>query len=272
MSYSRTDTHRLTTALTAIIAFAGLTVAGPALAETPQEKGLRIAQEADAADQGWGDSSADLVMILRNRHGEESVRQLRNRALEVEGDGDKSMIIFDEPRDVAGTAMLTFSHALEPDEQWLFLPALKRVKRIASNNKSGPFMGSEFAYEDLSSQEVEKYTYRFLREDTYEGTPVYVIERYPEDPKSGYTKQIAWIDQVEYRVLKVEFYDRKESHLKTLVARDWQEYLGEYWRPGEMEMTNHQTGKSTVLRFEGYEFGTGLSEDDFSQNALRKAR
>ena len=125
------------------------------LAETPEEHGLRIAQEADAYDTGFVDFTADMVMTLRNRKGQESVRQIRSRNLEVSGDGDKAMSIFDQPADVKGTAMLTFSHGLEPDDQWLYLPALKRVKRISSRNKSGPFMGSEFAFDDLGSQEIK---------------------------------------------------------------------------------------------------------------------
>ena len=124
--------------------------------ESPEEKGLAIAVEADRRDIGFSNFTAELLMILRNRHGDESTRHLRSRTLEVDEDGDKTLIIFDRPRDVKGTALLTFSHKQGSDDQWLYLPALKRVKRIASNNKSGPFMGSEFAYEDIASQEVEK--------------------------------------------------------------------------------------------------------------------
>ena len=82
--------------------------------------------------------TADMKMILKNRAGNTSVRTIRTKTLEVSGDGDKSLSIFDEPADVKGTAMLTYSHGLEPDDQWLYLPAIKRVKRISSRNKSGP--------------------------------------------------------------------------------------------------------------------------------------
>ena len=145
------------------------------LAQSPEEKGLAIAQEADRRDTGWGDQSADMVMVLRNRQGQESTRRIRNRSLEVTGDGDKALSIFDDPADVKGTAFLSFTHATRPDDQWLYLPALKRVKRIASANKSGPFMGSEFAYEDIASQEVDKYTYQWLRNETLEGREVFVL-------------------------------------------------------------------------------------------------
>jgi outer membrane lipoprotein-sorting protein len=263
----------------ALVAAASLAPAANAAAEPLSKeaaRGLEIAQEADRRDQGFKDSVVTLRMTLRNRQGDQSVRELRTKALEVQGDGDKSLIVFDTPADVKGTALLSFTHKSGPDDQWLFLPALKRVKRIASDNKAGPFMGSEFAYEDLSSQEVEKYGYKFLREEPLDGVPMFVFERYPVDPKSGYTRQVVWMDQAEYRAFKVEYYDRKASLLKTLTARDFKPYLGQpgkkHWRPGELTMVNHQTGKSTVLEFRDYAFQTGLKDKDFDQNALANAK
>jgi len=127
--------------------------------ETPQDKGLGIAREASARNDGFGDFTAGLTMVLRDRHGRESTRQMRFKVLEVPGDGDKSLFVFDQPRDVQGTALLTHSHINTQDDQWLYLPALKRVKRINASKRSGSFMGSEFSYEDMSPPEVEEYTY-----------------------------------------------------------------------------------------------------------------
>ena len=243
-----------------------------AQAETPEEKGLAIAVEADNRDTGFVDYTNSVQMILRNKHGQESTRVIRSKTLEVDGDGDKSQTIFDEPRDVKGTALLSFTHQEGPDDQWLYLPALKRVKRIASDNKSGPFMGSEFAYEDISSQEVEKYTYKFLRDDTLNGLEVFVFERYPVDKKSGYTRQIIWLDKEHYKERKIEFYDRKNSLLKTLVLNDYHQYLDKFWRAHDMYMENHLTGKSTRLVQSDYEFNTGLTDRDFDKNSLKRAR
>lgn len=243
-----------------------------ASAETAEEKGLRIAQEADRRDRGWQDQQADMLMVLRNRQGQESRREIRSRMLEVQNDGDKSLIIFDTPKDVSGTAFLTFSHALQPDEQWLYLPALKRVKRISSSNKSGPFMGSEFAYEDIASEEVAKYKYKFLREETLDGRDSFVIERYPQYENSGYVRQLMWLDQQMYHPLKILFYDRKDSLLKTLVFSEYQQFLQQFWRPGRMEMNNHQNGKSTTLMWQNYRFRTGLGDRDFNKNSLKMAK
>ena len=242
------------------------------IAETAEEKGFAIAVEADRRDTGFVDFTASMVMELRNKQGDVSTRTIRLKTLEVTGDGDKSMSIFDKPADVSGTAFLTYSHALEPDEQWLYLPALKRVKRINSKNKSGPFMGSEFAYEDLASQEVEKYTYKYIRDEKLNGVDCFVIERYPAYEHSGYTRQLAWVNKDKYVAEKIEFYDRKNDLLKTLINSDYHQYLGQYWRASEMTMENHQTGKSTILKWQDYKFKTGLDEKDFSRNSLKRAR
>jgi len=257
----------------ASLLFVALAAAGTCgWAESPEEKGLAIAREVDRRDTGWGDSQVELRMTLMNKYGQSSTRRLRNRVLEQEGDGDRSLIIFDEPKDISGTALLTFSHATAPDDQWLYLPALKRVKRISTANKSGPFVGSEFAYEDLSSEEVEKYTYKFLRQESKDGMDCFVIERYPVDRKSGYTRQVVWIDKAEYRIQMVEYYDRKDALLKTLVLEGYQKYLDAYWRAERFTMTNHQSGKSTVLLFSNYAFRNGFSDRDFDRSTLDRVR
>ena len=241
-------------------------------AEDSQQKGLQIAQAAKAFDKGFTDFTADMTMTLKNKSGDTSTRLIRIRTLEVESDGDKSLSIFDEPADVKGTAMLTYTHGLKPDDQWLYLPALKRVKRISSRNKSGPFMGSTFAFEDLGSQEIEKYTYNYLRDEPCGDWVCHVMERFPAYEHSGYTRQVVWLDSEAFRMVKTEFYDRKKSLLKTLIAGDFQQFLGHYWRPGRMNIENHQTGKSTLLEWSDYQFKTGLSDRDFRSQTLKRVQ
>jgi outer membrane lipoprotein-sorting protein len=241
-------------------------------AETAEEKGLAIAVEADNRDKGWGDASAEMTMILRNKSGKESLREIRVTNLEVDGDGDKGLTVFDEPRDVKGTAFLSYSHSLEPDEQWIYLPALKRVKRISSSNKSGPFMGSEFAYEDISSFEIPKYSYVYLRDEVLEGQDTYVLELKPQYKHSGYTKSEVWIDKAEYRTQRIDYYDRKGSLLKTQRFFDYKLYLDQYWRAHTQTMENVQTGKSTTLKWTNFQFKTGLTDKDFQKDDLKRLR
>lgn len=242
---------------------------GGAQAAETQNKGLAVAREADARDLGWTDQYAEVEMILKNRQGETSTRKMEARNLEVEGSGDKLLIRFGYPRDIKNTAFLCFTHKLEPDDQWIFLPALKRIKRISSHNKSGPFMGSEFAYEDITSQEVEKYTYAYEGEAVFEGRPCHVVTRIPRDPKSGYTRQVVWFDQAEYRYQKIAYYDRKGDLLKTLTYSGYEKFHDRYWRPAAMHMVNHQTGKETVLNWKNYAFFNGYQVVDFTRGRLR---
>jgi len=250
----------------------GLTFCAVTVAQTAAERGLEIATARKAADHGWISSESDSLMILRNKQGDESQRKLRNKALEVTGDGDKALTIFDTPRDIKGTAFLSFSHNNKNDDQWLYLPALKRVKRISSRNKSGPFMGSEFSYEDLASFELEKYNFTYLKDEACGEQVCFVIQSIPTNKYSGYSKVISWIDQDFYRVHKVAYYDRKKSHLKTLVASEFKQYKGKFWRANLATVTNHLTGKSTKIITSNLRFDTGLTSKNFNKSTLKRAR
>ena len=247
----------------------GLPSAAPAA--TPEEIGLQIARDARDRDEGFGNFTAGQAMVLRNKQGKESRRQLRVKVLEVADDGNKTLFVFDEPRDVKGTAFLVHAHKEEADDQWLYLPALKRVKRISSSNRSGSFMGSEFSYEDLGAQEVEKFTYRYLRDEPCGAFTCTVTEQVPTE-KSGYRRQVVWRDKEELRLWKVEYFDRKDSHLKTLTLDRYEAHLDRYWRAAEMTMVNHLTGKSTIMHWSDYRFGTDLNERDFSKTGLKRVR
>ena len=255
-----------------VLLIALLAVAQGNADEDSERKGLEIALEADRRDSGFSDTSSALTMTLVDASGKSRVREMRQQVLEVEGDGDKSIMVFDRPRDLKGTAILTYTHKVDVDDQWLYLPAIKRVKRISASNKSGPFMGSEFAFEDLVSQEVEKYRYNYLKDEMLGERKCFVVERFPLDKKSGYTRQLAWVDQDEYRTLKIDYYDRKGELLKTLEMKDYQQYLEQFWRSGRMVMTNHQTGKGTTLSYSNYNFKTGLAARDFTRASLAKMR
>ena len=263
----------LTAAGTAMVAIMLLTA--PAAAETPktaaEKKGWEIAREADRRNKGWGDTYTAGRMILRDRQGDESVRDLEVKTLEGKNDIEfKSLMVFKSPPDIRGTALLTHSFNKGDDAQWLYLPALKRIKRISASNKSGSFMGSEFSYEDMSPAELEDYNYRYLRDETIGGLTYFVVERIPVRVESGYSKHIAWIDTAEYRTLKIDFYDRAGSRLKTLTATGFKKYLGRYWRAHKLSMTNHLNGKSTDLLWREIKFGLGYGAGDFTRTSLRQ--
>lgn len=247
-----------------------------AAAATPEEKGLAIAIEADKRDLGFGDFTTSGEMVLRDKQGKESRRVFRSLTKERLDPnlGDLGVIVFAKPRDIRGTALLTHAN-IEPkdDDQWIFLPAVKRVKRISSSNRTGKFVSSEFSYEDLGSQEIGDYAYKWLRDEPCPTAPAltcFVSESFPKNKKSGYSKRLSWIDTAEYRIQTIQFFNRRGDLEKQLTFSGYAQYLGKYWRAAKMNMINKQTGKSTDLLWTNYKFGTGLAEGDFDANRLKR--
>ncbi len=243
-----------------------------ASAQSEVEKGMTIAQMARDADRGFENFVAEMTMILRNKQGQENKRSLRVKVLEVKGDGNKSLFVFDNPKDVKGTALLIHGHITQLDDQWLYLPALKRVKRISSANRSGSFVGSEFAYEDLGSLEVEKYTYKWMGDEKCGNLDCTITEYTPTERGSGYTRLLIWHDKDEFRIWKIEYFDRKNALLKTLIHEGYEQYLGKYWRSKRSSMVNHITGKSTELLWDQIQFQTDINEREFTKTGLRRVR
>lgn len=263
-------------AVALLAALAVLAASGPAAAQSPEAKGLAIAEEADARDLGYGDFEANGEMVLRDKQGRESRRVFANMTKErpETSVGDMAVIVFSQPRDIRGTALLTHAN-VEPadDDQWLYLPAVKRVKRISSSNRTGKFVSSEFSYEDLGSQEVADYDYKWLRDEacpTEATLTCHVVESYPKNPKSGYSKRVSWIDDAEYRLQQVDFFNRRGDLEKSLRFLGYRQYLDKYWRADEMKMVNRQTGKSTDLLWTDYRFRAGLAESDFDAQRLKR--
>ncbi|MES1989630.1 MAG: outer membrane lipoprotein-sorting protein [Pseudomonadota bacterium] len=243
-------------------------------ATDPAARGLAIATTSDARDKGWGDAKADMKMVLTNASGETSERALQFLMLErpEAGSGNWSLMTFDRPRDIEGTALLTHSSLKDADDQWLYLPAIKRVKRISSSNKAGAFVGSEFAFEDFSTQQVEKFSYKWLKDEPCGTLTCHVIERTPTYEASGYTREIVWIDASDFQLRKIDYYDRKDTLIKTLTLSDYKLYEGKFWRPLALDMANHESGKATKLVWTAYQFHTGLNKADFTPAALERAR
>lgn len=246
--------------------------AAPPEGGSDEEKGSGIFYTMDSMDKGYHDATVDMEMALINAAGEESHREMVFHSFEKMDDGDKTLITFKHPRDIQGTGLLSFEHIDREDDQWLYLPALKRVKRIASKNKSGSFVGSEFSYEDLSSNEPQKYDYKYLREDIHGNIPVWVVERYPKDPNSGYTRVVSWVDQSNHQVVKQEFFDRKDSLLKVQTNTGLAKHLDKFWRPAEILMVNQQTGKKTLLKFSEWKFRQEIKESFFTKRSLERQR
>jgi hypothetical protein len=250
-----------------LIVIALATGTARAAGEDPVAYGLKLAKAAYAANRGFVSEESSMTMELVNAHGDVTKRKMHLQLLETSDDGDKSLSVFEWPPDVKGTKLLTWTHRKSDDDQWLYLPAIKRVKRISSNNKSGSFMGSEFAFEDLASPEVEKFTYKYIADEKLGDRAVFHIERYPTDKNSGYSRQVVWMDKEYEQPLKIEYYDRKNELLK-LASFEGYAKSGKYWRWTTIKMDNVQTKKKSSITWENRALGKALPAESFNSARL----
>lgn len=256
-----------------LIALLGLIcVAQPVFsAVTAEQKGLQIAQQARDKNDGFIGEESSMKMVLITANGQQVVREMEGKVKEGGSDGDRSLLEFQNPKDVKGTKMLTWSYKSKEDDQWLYIPAFRRVKRINSSSKSSSFMGSEFAFEDLGSQEIEKFNYKWLKDDKVNKRPVWVLERVSKEP-SGYSKQIVYMDQKIYNPIKIEYFNLRGELLKTAEFSAYKQYTigkNKVYRSNKIHMKNIQTKKESVFTWNNRVLGKKFPESDFSQSRLK---
>ncbi len=233
------------------------------------DKGYLVAKKSQEANNGFIGERNFMEMHLINANNDKIIRKMNSKIQEKQNEGDRSIISFEWPLDVKGVKMLTWSHKEDDDDQWLYLPSIKRIKRISSSNKSGSFMGSEFSYEDFSSQEIEKYNYRYIKDEEFNKRKTEVIERTTKDQNSGYTKQIIWMDKEYLNPIKIDYYDRKSELLKTAHFLKYKK-IKKWWRAMEMEMINHQTKKRSIIIWNKRDLEVTFQEQEFNKDNLVK--
>ena len=239
----------------------------PLRADDPGGRGLEIARGADRANQGFQGEQATMAMEIINAHGDITRRRLKVETLEGSDDGDKAKVVIESPPDVRGTKLLTWNHRQREDDQWLYLPAIKRVRRIGGSSKRSGFVGSEFSYEDLASNEVDRFTYKYLDEPVLDGRPTFRLERYPVDRDSAYSRQVVWLDKQYQNPLRVEYYDRSGVLLKRASFQGYRAH-GRWWRPDAVVMENLQTRKKSIIRWEDRRLGLKLAPAGFDSARL----
>ena len=217
------------------------------------KKGWQIANHADLYDTGWRDEIWQGRMELFDAHGDSVVRRVVRMLLEGP-DGDKSLVRFVSPAEIKGVAALTHEHPGGSDDNWLYLPSTKRVRRISGANKTASFQGTEFTYEDLSTLELDDYDWLFLEEAEIEREgakiPVYLVEARPNYRDTGYSRLVIAYHREHWRQERVEYFDKAGVHAKTYHLSAWQHLHGRFWRSFQGVIENHQTGKKTRLSFD----------------------
>lgn len=234
--------------------------------------GLEIMSRVDERDDG-DDQKSRAIFQLINKRGQKRMRKTVRLWKDYDGKGGfdaKTITFFESPSDVKGTGFLNWSYESEEkdDDQWLYLPALRKVRRIAASNKGKSFMGTDFTYDDMGERKVEEDTHTFLRKEVLRDTNCYVVKSVPKKKGYIYSKKITWVDKVNWIPLKVDYYDRKGRFLKTL-ATQWQK-VEDVWSWKRSEMKNHLTGHKTIIDIHDVKINTGMSDAIFAKRILKK--
>lgn len=251
-------TKLLTTLLLPLMAMA---------ADDPVAKGLQIATKSYQSARGWKDYSVQLQMDIQLANGQSTQKFLNLKNLENKS-GDFSLVIFEKPADVQGTSLLTHAHLDRPNDQWLYLPEMRRTKRISSDSRNSSFMGSEFTYDDMTFNDLNKYNYKYVKEEKCALGTCFVVEQTPKDKDSTYSKLIVWYDKETYRISKTDYYDVKNELLKQMDRSKYLKPNNKTWFASEMKMVNVQTKKATVISFSDFKFNNNYTDKDFKSESL----
>ena len=205
--------------------------------------------------------------------GRERVRQTTS-ATKKFGETTKTILKFLSPADVKGTGILIFDYKNKDDDMWIYLPALRRTRRIISSEKSKSFMGSEFSNVDMSRPNPDDFNYKLDRTTQYEGKTCWVIESTPKTDKiadeNGYSKKIALIDKNSYEVYQVKYYDLDGELWKVMTVSDYQDLGNGKVMARKMEIKNVQNGRRSVLSIDKLQMGSSLTENNFTTAMLEK--
>lgn len=240
--------------------------------ESPEEKGARIAYKLEEQFDNYGDTVVNMTMHLHKNGKKVISRETSLKLLQTEENTDKLLMQFHSPADVKGVSLLGWTHKDQFDDLWMYIPDLRRVKRISSQAKGSEFMGSEFQTEDLIRPEPEKYDYKWLEDKPCGERECYLVDRYPKETSSIYSRQVLWIQKQPFRIHKMVSYDKSGKKVKSLEFFDFTLYENKFWRWGAHKLTDHRTGEVTHSEFTDWKFNTGLKESLFTVNGLKNIR
>ena len=215
------------------------------------------------------DQTSNLTMTLINKSGKERIRNIKQFTKDM-GEMEKNIMFFQSPADVKNTSFMSWTYDSDKnDDQWIYLPALKKVKRISSDSKSDYFMGSDFTYDDLGNRKIDDDTHQLLREEAIDGVDYYVVESISKDEDYMYSKTITWIRKDNFIGLKKEFYDEDEELLKTLKIKKFEEISG-FLIITNSEMHNVQKNHKTTMVLNDIEINIGISDSKFSERMMMR--
>ncbi|WP_444993870.1 outer membrane lipoprotein-sorting protein [Aliikangiella sp. IMCC44359] len=218
-----------------------------------------------------------LKMLLINDAGKTQKRELDWIKKTVKSKDEYTLIRFTYPKDIRGTGLLTYEYELKEDDRWLYLPALRRSRRITSSEKSDNFMGTEFSYEDLSNESLDKYRYEFIKESPCGEMQCFVVRAKPTNEQelveSGYSSRELWIEQTHYILTQAKYYDKNNGLIKEFTASDIKKIGNtDLARSHKMEMKNLKTGSVTTMLFEDFLINEPVSDKTLTVRNLERGR
>jgi hypothetical protein len=216
------------------------------------------------------DMQSDLKMSLVNSRGDARVREIRQLSKDF-GTDEKKIMFFQAPADVRNTSFMnwTYGEAGKSDDQWIFLPALKKVKRISSDSKGDYFMGSDFTYDDLGDRHPASDTHKVTGREEIDGEPCTIVESVSIEEDYIYSKTLSWIADEKWIVLKKEFYDEDDELLKILTVEEHSEIDG-YWTVTHSEMQNLQRDHTTIMILENIKLDQGVPDNKFTERIMAR--
>jgi len=221
------------------------------------------------------DSTQDATFHLINAQGQERIRETSGQTKLQRGTTDnRRIVVFNAPADIRGTKTLLIEHSGGDDDIWIYLPAMKKVRRLVASNKKDSFVGTDFSYGDVIGYKVEDWTHTLVREEKANGLDCWVIQSTPKSAQvadfSGYSKRISWIDKRSYLAVKTEIYDVQGAFLKRLTQDDIREIdpKAHKWQAMRLTAENAQTGHKTVIELKNFKANVGVSDGVFTPSFL----
>ncbi len=250
-----------------------LFLAVASVAGSEELNGRQIMEKSEAQNKGK-DEYNKTSMKLINKRGQERDRKIEYYKKTDENDNDRVFMRFIEPADVKGVGLLTIEHTDRDDDQWLYLPALRKVRRISSSDQGDNFMGTDYTYEDIRAEKLDEHQYNLTGSEVIDGHDCHVIVALPSTEKqkneSGYSRREIWMRKDVLLMVQIKYYDKKGELLKVEVRRDIVEAAPNLYRPNIMEMQNLKTGHSTRITFDEREINKGISDQIFTERELKR--
>ncbi len=234
--------------------------------------GAQIKQKVLDRENG-DDASSNMRFDIIYRNGKGKARDAKRLWIDLDGKGgmdEKFMFFFLSPPDIKDTAFLSWNYEKynKDDDQWIYLPALRKTRRIASSSKHDSFFGTEFNYSDLNTRDLNEDAHTFLKTESFQGVECYVVESIPRDKKDAYSKIVVWVDPERWVILQAEFYNKRGEHLKTELI-EW-ELIQDIWTATKMIMDNHLNGNKTIVTIDGFHYNNGFEEKLFHERTLKR--